>query len=173
MDLNATPCDPEANSYLTLQEAGEMLGGFLCADKWDALQSEGSEASGEAIKIRLLCTAARLVDRYRAMPPRQVSGQALAFPTSKDPSEEIPKAVKLAVCEWIDAYLENGPLFQALKKAQAEGVTSMSELGQSSSFKEDASMLPAGARRELDRLIDSYDTISLDNPCRNDPLGDW
>lgn len=173
MDLNAVPCDPEANSYLTLEEADTLMDGFLSAEKWDALQSESGESTGQTVRMRLLRHATRLVDIYRALPPRQQAAQALAFPTSKDPAEEIPRAVKMAVCQWIDAYLENGPDFQTLKRLQAEGVTSLSQLGQSSSFKEDASLLPAGARRELDRLIDSYDTITVDNPCPNDPLWDW
>lgn len=168
MELNATPCDPEANSYLTMEEADAIMGGFLTADRWDALQSEESEATGTTVRERLLTTAARLVDRYRPLPPRQQAAQALAWPTSKDTAEEIPRAVKVAVAEWIDAYLQ-GPDFMALKRLQAEGVTNLSQLGQSSSFKEDVSMLPGGARRELDRLIDGYDTIVVDGPGACDP----
>ena len=172
MDLNAVPCDPEANSYLTMEEANQIMDGYLSGERWDALQAEEGEATGETVRIRLLRTATRLVDRYRPLPPKQTTEQSLAFPTSKDTAEEIPRAVKIAVCEWVDAYLQ-GADFMAFKRLQAEGVTSMSQLGQSSSFKEDASMLPAGARRELDGLIDSYAMIGLDNPCRHDPLGDW
>lgn len=172
MELNAVPCDPEANSYLTLEEADAMMAGYLSADAWDALQSESGEGTGADVKRRLLATATRLVDRYRPLPPKQKTDQALAFPTSKDPQEQIPRAPKVAACEWIDAYLQS-PDFLALKRLQAEGVTNLSQLGQSSSFKEDASMLPGGARRELDQLIDSYTTITLDNPCPHDPLRDW
>jgi hypothetical protein len=166
MELNAVPCDPEANSYLTLEEADTMMDGYLSAEKWDALKSEQGETTGKTIRQRLLRQAARLVDRYRPLPPRQLAVQALAFPTSKDAAEAIPRAVKVAVCEWIDGYLL-GADFMALKRLQAEGVTTLSELGQSSTFKEDTSMLPAGARLELDRLIDSYQTIVVDgiDPC--------
>jgi hypothetical protein len=166
MELNAVPCDPEATSYLTIEEADAMMDGYLSAEKWDALKSESGASTGKTIRERLLRQAARLVDRYRALPPRQVLAQALAFPTVKDPAEQIPRAVKVAVCEWLDGYLQ-GPDFMALKRLQAEGVTSLSELGQSSSFKEDASLLPAGARRELDRLIDSYQQIHVGgiDPC--------
>lgn len=164
MELNAVPCDPEANSYLTLEEADAMMDGFLSAEKWDALKSEAGEATGKTIRMRLLANATRLIDRYRTLPPRQKSDQALAWPTEKEPSEHIPRAVKLAVCEWIDAHLQ-GPQFQALKRLQAEGVTSMSQLGQSSAFREDPSLLPAGARRELDKLIDTYDAPRLGESC--------
>jgi hypothetical protein len=164
MDLNAVVSDPEANSYLTLEEADELMDGFLSAEQWDALRPESSETTGETIRIRLLRQAARLVDRYRPLPPKAVAAQALAWPTAKDPAGEIPRGVKLAVCEWIDAYLQGGQRFQALKRMQAEGVTSMSQLGQSSSFDSEGSMLPGGSRRELDRVIDSYDTIIVDGP---------
>jgi len=169
MDLNANPGDPEANSYLTLEEADTLMDGFLSAEQWDALASEESETTGATVRMRLLRAAARLVDRYRPLPPRAKADQALAWPTSKDPAEEIPKAVKVAVCEWIDAYLQGGSRFQALKRMQAEGVTSMSQLGQSSSFDAEGSMLPGGARRELDRLIDSYETIIVDGPGQCHP----
>jgi hypothetical protein len=168
MELNATPCDPEANSYLTLEEADALMNGFLTAEKWDALKSESSETTGKTVRERLLTTAARLVDRYRPLPPKQQAAQALAWPTAKDPAEDIPRAVKVAVVEWIDAYLQ-GADFMALKRLQAEGVTSMSLLGQSSSFREDSSMLPGGARRELDRLIESYETIVVEGPGACEP----
>jgi hypothetical protein len=168
MDLNATPCDPDANSYLTLEEADNLMNGFLTAEKWDALKSESGEGTGETVRIRLLRTAARLVDRYRPTPPKQKAEQALAWPTEKDPAEVIPRAVKVAVVEWIDGYLQ-GADFMALKRLQAEGVTSMSLLGQSSSFREDSSMLPGGARRELDRLIESYETIVVEGPGACEP----
>jgi hypothetical protein len=168
MALNATPSDPEANSYLTVDEASELMNGFLTADRWDALRPESSEQTGQTIRERLLRTAARLVDRYRPLPPKALSTQALAWPTSKDAAGEIPRAVKVAVAEWIDAYLQSAD-FLALKRLQAEGVTSMSQLGQSSSFEKETSGLPGGARRELDRLIDSYDTISVDGPAHCEP----
>lgn len=168
MDLNAAVSGLEANSYLTLDEADAIMDGFLSAEAWDALKSESGEATGETIRIRLLRTAARLVDRYRPLPPRAVAEQALAFPTVKD-GGKIPMGVKLAVCEWIDAYLQGGKRFQALKRLQAEGVTSMSQLGQSSSFDAESSMLPGGSRRELDRVIDTYDTIVVDGPSTCEP----
>lgn len=164
MDLNATVSGPEANSYLTLEEADEIMDGFLSAEQWDALKSEQTEASGQTIRKRLLVWASRLVDRYRPLPPKAVATQALAWPTSKDKAGEIRMEVKVSVCETIDAYLQGGSRFQALKRLQAEGVTSMSQLGQSSSFDAESSMLPGGARRVLDRLIDSYESIIVDGP---------
>jgi len=164
MDLNATVGDPEANSYLTIEEADSFMDGFLSAELWDALKSESSESTGDTIRKRLLIQATRLVDRYRPLPPKALATQALAWPTVKDPAGEIPRDVKLSMCEWIDAYLQGGPRFQALKRMQAEGVTSMSQLGQSSSFEKDLSMLPGGARLLLDRKIDSYETIIVDGP---------
>lgn len=169
MDLNAVVSDPEANSYLTLEEADLYMDGFLSAEQWDALRSESSDATGDTVRKRLLITGSRLVDRYRLLPPKAVAGQALSWPTVKDPAGVIRREVKLAVCEWIDAYLQGGPRFQALKRMQAEGVTSMSQLGQSSSFDAESSMLPGGARRSLDRLIDSYETIIVDGPGTCEP----
>lgn len=170
MELNAIPGDPEANSYMTLAEADARMDGYLSAELWDALKSEGGEATGKTIRERLLMTAARLVDRYRPTPPKWISTQRLMWPTEKDnPAGTIPDAIKDSVCEWIEAYLQGGPRFQALKRFQAEGITSMSQLGQSSSFEKDLSMLPGGARLLIDRLIESYGTIIVGGPGQCEP----
>ena len=152
MALNAIPCDPAADSYLTLVEADERMTGFLQAAKWGALE--------DAAKETYLKAGSRIIGQYRATwPPKQQSAQALPFPTSKDVSEQIPLEVKNAVLEWIDYRLEGKRI--TLKEQQAEGVTSASLLGQSKSFNADPSGLPAGARRELDKLLASYEEIDL------------
>lgn len=151
MAIDAVPCSATADSYLTLAEADERMTGFFQFAKWDALEDEAKEA--------YLKAASRQVGQYQPFPPKQLSGQSLPFPTTKDAVETIPAQVVNATLEVIDYRLENKLV--TLKQQQAEGVTSASMLGQSKSFNADPSGLPAGARRELDALIASYQEISL------------
>ncbi len=151
MAINAVPCDPEADSYLDLAEADERMTGFLQFSRWDALD--------DAEKETYLKAGSRIVGQYKSLPPKQQPDQALPFPTSKDLSETIALEVKNATLEWINYRLENKLV--TLKEQQAEGVKSASLLGQSKSFDTDPSGLPAGARRELDRLIATYEEIDL------------
>lgn len=144
--LNAIAGDPAANSYLTLTEADERMHEFEHFDAWDALDEDD--------QARLLVTGTRLIDRYgMGWGEPFDADQRLAFPRKIDGEGVIPDGVKRALLEFVDFRMkdEDGSL-NALKELQAEGVTSMSELGQSSNFEKDHSELPAGARRELDRL---------------------
>lgn len=155
-DIDATVSGPTANSYLTLEEADERMIEFVHHAKWDELKK------GNADREVLLIRAARMIDRYKAWPPRPVEGQARAFPTTKDRPGVIPEQVKTAVLEIID-HLLDGSLVP-LKRLQAEGVTSMSILGQSVNVSDfatspmDRTQIPAPARLELDRLWASYQT---------------
>ena len=144
--LNAVVSDPAANSYMTLTEADERMAEFEAFDAWDALEEDD--------QARMLMRGSRLIDRYRegwGAPFEE--DQRLAFPRAIDADGDIPDGVKRALLEYIDFRLkdEDGSL-NTLKDLQGEGVTSQSILGQSASFEKDPSGLPAGARRELDRL---------------------
>lgn len=147
--LDATVSGPSANSYLTLEEANERMNEFESFDAWDALDEDD--------QARLLIKAARLADRYASgFGARLDDDQRLAFPRKVDEVDGegvIPDGVKRAVLEYVEFRCkdEDGSL-KALKDLQAEGVTSHSMQGQSSQFEKDESELPAGARRELDKL---------------------
>lgn len=147
--IDATPGGSDANSYLTLVEAAALMETTLQADAWTALS--------DTLKQRHLLVATRLVDQYTAWPPKRAAAQALAFPTSKESAVEIPAGVKRAIAEQLAGTLEGA--VTVLKKMQAEGMTSGSLLGMNASFEKDESRLVAGARRELDRLLHSYQTI--------------
>lgn len=146
--LNATSADPEANSYMTLTEADERMKEFEAFDAWDALD--------EADQARMLIRGSRLVDQYHGWGERYTDDQRLAFPRAIDSEGAIPDGVKRAILEYVDFRLkdEDGSL-NTLKDLQGEGVTSQSILGQSASFEKDPSGLPAGARKELERLMNT------------------
>jgi hypothetical protein len=143
--LIATAGAEDANSYLTLEEANERMNEFESFDAWDALEDD--------VQARLLIKAARIVDRYRPWGKRHDDNQRLAFPREIDGDGIIPDAVKRAVLEYVDfRLLDSDGSLNSLKDLQAEGVTQQSILGQSTSFEKETSQLPAGARRELDKL---------------------
>jgi len=151
----ATPNDVAANSYLTIAEADALSLEFLNGEKWDDLEEED--------QARLLLTGTRLIDRY---PPggwgtREEPDQRLVFPRVIDEKGVIPEGVKLALMEYVDFRLAGD--LTALKKLQGEGVTSTSILGQSSSFEKDETNLPAGARQELDRILEGSITTTTRN----------
>lgn len=146
MELVATPGAADANSYLTLDEADELMESYAQFDRWDELE--------EAAQKALLVRGTRVIDRYQVWGPPQTAGQKLKFPRAGDGAGEIPDGVKLALLEFVDYVLEGS--LEPLKKLQAEGVTSASILGQNSGFEKDSSLLPAGARAELDRLHEAW-----------------
>ncbi|MGH9462004.1 MAG: DnaT-like ssDNA-binding protein [Vicinamibacteria bacterium] len=159
--LNAIPGDEAANSYLTLTEADERMSEFESFDAWDELDEDD--------QARLLIRGTRLIDRYGGWGAPLDENQRLAFPRSIDEDDEgngvIPDGLKRALLEYVDFRLqdEDGAR-KALKDLQAEGVTSTSMLGQSSTFEKDESELPAGARRELDRLKNRVGTDVANRP---------
>jgi len=149
--LDATVSGPDANSYLTEDEADELLEGFpgKVMDRWDDLEQDA--------RCALLLEGTRKIDQYLNWGPRKVSDQRLSFPRATDPVDKIPEEVRHAVVEFIAYQLDAAMV--PLKRLQEEGVTSASILGQSSSFEADKSGLPAGARRELDKLSRSHWTV--------------
>ena len=146
--LNAVAADPAANSYMTLTEADERMAEFEAFDAWDALDEED--------QARMLIRGTRLIDQFHGWGEQYEEDQRLAFPRRIDADGDIPDGVKRALLEYVDFRLKDtdGSL-NALKDLQAEGVTSTSMLGQSSTMGKDDSQLPAGARKELERLMNT------------------
>lgn len=142
--LDATVSGPNANSYLTTDEADELFEGFdlEIMDKWDSLEEDAS--------CQLLIQATRRIDQYKGWGPKKDVAQRLAFPRLTDKEGVIPEPVRLAVMEYVVYKLEGA--LEPLKRLQAEGVTSSSVLGLNASFNVDPSELPSGCRRELDKL---------------------
>ena len=147
--LNATASDPAANSYMTLTEADERMAEFEAFDAWDALEEDD--------QARMLIRGTRLIDQFHGWGTRFEEDQRLAFPRLIDVNGDIPDGVKRALLEYVDFRLkdEDGSL-NGLKDLQAEGVTQQSMLGQSTSFEKDGSQLPAGVRKELERLASTH-----------------
>jgi hypothetical protein len=150
--VDATVSGASSNSYLTLEEADELFEGFKPAvmDAWDALEDDA--------RANLLKWGTRVIDRYRDWGPPAVANQRLKFPRTVDQAGVIPSEVQSALVEFCAFQLEGEGESADLKRLAAEGVTSVSILGQSMSLGggpggvADASELPAGARRELDGI---------------------
>lgn len=145
MALNVTISDPEADAYLSLVDARKRLDGFPphVQDKWDGATSE---QNWEWLLIR----GTTLIDQYADWGPLRVATQKLRFPRAADSATAIPERVLQALAEYVGFVLDGGMV--GVKKLQEEGVETASILGQSQSFAEERSGLPAGARRELDHL---------------------
>lgn len=154
--LDATVSGTDSNSYLTVEDANELLKGFSpkIVDRWDALTDE--EGNGEVAQEQLLIEGTRLIDQYRLWGPRfkEAEAQRLSFPRVTDAEGVIAEPVRLALAEYV-VYKLDGEI-EPLKRLQAEGVTNTSILGQSIAMTEDKSRLPAGTRNELDRLWNSH-----------------
>jgi hypothetical protein len=156
-DIVATIGDPAANSYLSLADADKAMDGFPNALAWLNLD--------EATRQRHLLDGSRRIDRFKAWIPKQDPAQALAFPTKKDPTGELPPEVPNALLEFLD-FQASGEM-ASIKRLQAEGVTNRSIMGQSTTFKADASQLPAGARNELEKLWRLYSSpVMVRHPHR-------
>lgn len=150
--IDATPNGTAANSYLSLSEADTRSQTILNGEKWDDLEEED--------QCRLLLTGTRLIDRYPddGWGVREVPEQRLVFPRASDDPGVILEGVKIALMEYVDFRLDGDMV--GIKKMQAEGVTSTSILGQSASFGADDTGLPAGARRELKKILEETVTDS-------------
>jgi hypothetical protein len=142
IELDATPSGAEANSYLTADEADELLEGFSSSDAWDALEDDARAA--------ILLEGTRRIDHFKTWSPRRVNDQALAFPRKIDKADVVPAGVQRALAAFAN-YMAGQDL-TALKTLQSEGVTTASLLGQSMNFEKDKSGLPAEARTELEQL---------------------
>jgi hypothetical protein len=145
-EINATAQDPAANSYLTLEEADQGMDSFLHAQEWQELE--------EATRERLLIRGSALIDQYQAWPPKFDVDQSMAFPTSIETDGVLPAEAKKALLEYCDMMAAGD--IDHLKRLQAEGVTNASMLGQNATMDKDLSGLPAGARKELEKLWTKY-----------------
>lgn len=139
-----------ANSYVTIEEMDTLLEGFPAAveAKWDSMAGENQDN-----QERMLREATRRVDQYVQWGERHAAEQALAFPRKVDDGA-VPAEVKRAVAEYV-AYLLDGTKAK-LKAMQEEGVTSTGILGVSTGFQADPTGVPAGVKRELDKLAHRY-----------------
>jgi hypothetical protein len=144
-EIIADAGDPAANSYLTLEEADELMDSVLEWKAWADFEDDD--------RARILISGSRLIDQYKPWGPKSDPEQRMAFPTDKDPDGsggfKVFDEVKNALIEYC-RHMSRGDLLE-LKRLQAEGVTNSSTLGQSTTLSEDRSELPAGARRELDK----------------------
>lgn len=99
MALNTTPTHPQANSYVTLEEADEYIQGTGSMDVWNALNEDQKEA---ALKI-----ATRHIDSLRFFHERIYTGvgqyrdrQKLQFPRHHS-SRNMSGQVSSAGADWI------------------------------------------------------------------------
>lgn len=143
LEVVATASDPEANSYLSLDEADWYVEALPGADAWDELEEEQ--------KAAILIQGTRLIDAYKAWGTRKLSTQRLAFPRGQDKEGVVPEDVRLALAAFAD-FMASQDL-SPLKALQGEGVTSASILGQAMTFERDPSGLPAPARTLLERVF--------------------
>lgn len=145
--LVATPSDPAANSYCTLEEMSQLLNGVSAklSDKWIDLPS--------ADQARLLLEGTRLIDQYKIWGPPKVATQGLCFPRKIDKADVIDTRVQRALMEYVK-YRVDGKMVP-IKNLQKEGVVQSAVLSQSSSLQADMSELPAGSRRELNKIAQS------------------
>lgn len=153
LTIIATPSALDANSYMTVQEMSDALEGrhpLTIMDAWDELQNDAQCA--------LLVRGSKLINQYPrgGWGPRKVDEQSMNFPRVDDLVDAIPQKVKDALLEYVALELEDEGEMAALKKLQAEGITSANILGQSIGQEKDVSHLPAGARQPLDQLIASH-----------------
>jgi hypothetical protein len=150
--LDATISGTSSNAYLTVAQADDLMDGFppVVQSKWDNL--EGAEGFPDVSPAHewMLIRAATLIDAYKGWGPKKATGQALAFPRSVDASDDVPSEVKAATMAVVELLLDEDLV--PIKRLQEEGVTSASILGQSVGLAEERSGLPAGARRQLDKL---------------------
>lgn len=109
MAINATPGDPTADSYVTVNEADTYFFGTR-ATTWGAQNTSAKEA--------LLKEATRLLDRFFDWSGDLIQGttQSLRWPREGAYDEDarlidstiIPKAVKEATIEWAYAIMSSG-----------------------------------------------------------------
>jgi hypothetical protein len=145
--LVATPSDPAANSYCTIERMDELMKGVSAkiAERWNALEAED--------EARILLEGSRLIDQFKLWGPPKVKTQGLAFPRVIDAAATVPAGVERALLEYAKHVVDGKML--GVKALQKEGVTSQSILSQSATFDREMSELPAGSRRELLKIARS------------------
>jgi hypothetical protein len=104
--INATPGDPSANSYVSLDEALDFGDERAGADAWEDLESWQQE--------RTLITASRAIDSLLLIGDKSSDTQALEFP--RDGSDLIPSKVKQATMVLAFSY---APYYTAQNADQA------------------------------------------------------
>lgn len=151
-ELDATLGGSAANSYLSLDEADDLMELSLQSDAWENLQEDNEDLSG--MKAKLLAAGTKRIDQYSTWGEPAIVGQRLAFPSllfCDKTTPLIPDEVKRALIAFVEFMLEDELV--GLKKLQGEGVRSASILQQNASFDPDLSGLPAESRRELENLL--------------------
>lgn len=104
--LIATPGAPDANSFLTVERASEILAGRLNTEAWD---------DAAELRERALVSGTREISLYRYKGERSSDTQALPFPRRglKDPDvgeiadDVIPERVEFALAELALALLRD------------------------------------------------------------------
>lgn len=182
MDTTALKTDvggSDSNAYVDVAYVDGVLVGWPAAisNAWDDLKSAQPDKPVEE-RERLILEATRLIDRYPNAKDgaggwglRQSPTQRLAFPRSVDAVGVLPESVKTAVVEYIAFRLEGPGGAAEVVDLQAERVTNTSIRGESGSWGENETGLPAGVRNELDRLLDGYGA-EITNPKSASPDGD-
>lgn len=159
IEIVATPSDPEANSYLTLDEADDLLEGWPdTLDKWGDLEDDQ--------RAQILMQGTRLIDQYEAWGPPKKSDQSLAFPRACDKTDEVPATIKRALAAFAN-YVVDGSLVP-LKTLQSEGVTNASILSQNMTMEKSKTQLPNESVQELKKLVRSTWTapkVKRDGEC--------
>lgn len=160
--LDATPAGANANSYTTVLRMYELMKGVSSklSEKWNALEEED--------RARVLIEGTRLIDQFRNWGVPYSATQALAFPRKIDTRKVegvrtpvIDARVERALLEYAKHRCDGKMI--AVKRMQAEGISSQSIGGQSSSQRPDITELPAGTKRELLRIARSYWTSAKSN----------
>lgn len=157
MDFDATIAGENTTSYISLEDAEEILGGFAA---WDALSDEEKQS--------YLMVATLQIDTLRFHGQKYTEDQALKFPRYRDVKPDgtvfIPLNVNFAVCEQVKTILD-GNAQKALERS-AQGVTArrIGDISESYGNNMAASMeiaLSAQARGYLKGFISRIGKITL------------
>ncbi|MCJ2530693.1 MAG: hypothetical protein LN413_00025 [Candidatus Thermoplasmatota archaeon] len=176
-NLKTTVGAADSNAYVDVAYVDSVLAGWpeQVRSAWLDLKSATPTDPVEE-RERLILEATRLIDRYPnakdgagGWGARQSPTQRLAFPRAVDAVGVLPEEVKTAVVEYIAFRLEES--VTEVVDLQAERVTTASIRGESGSWGENETGLPAGARNELDRLLAGYG-IAMSNLKSASPDGD-
>ena len=169
----------DANAYVDEAYVDGVLIGWpaSAAAAWDDLTTT-TPTPPRNEREALILEATRLIDRYPNAKDggggwggRQSATQRLSFPRSSDAIGVIPEEVKTAVVEYIVWRVEGPGGTSEIVDLQAERVTNATIRGESASWGENETGLPAGVRNELDRLLQGY-APGMTNPKSGSPDGD-
>lgn len=134
--VNATPADPDANSYLTIADADAFAGADLgrAATKW--------EAADDATKAKALQRATVDIDEHLKRTESQyASDQALLFPRSSDRDADgqpiIPRQIRRACYEQAVYVLSNADSIDDAAMRRARGLVNFGDGGVSGQLSTD------------------------------------